>query len=86
MLDRQVESAYNIDFSNLQFPMITVYKSPKDYPGMYVARVYDLQHPTNTIIVKQRLEELQRDILKNTGMLFIRRFEEDDPSMVGVWV
>lgn len=86
MQDRQVESAHNIDFSNLKFPMITVYKNPIDYPGMYVARVYDLQQPTNTIIAKQSLEELQSDILQNTGMLFIPRYKEDDPVVVGAWV
>lgn len=87
MLDKQVESTHQIDFSGLKFPMITVCKSPQDYPGMYVARVWDgLQGPTNMIVIKQSLEELQSDILQNTGMLFVPRYKEDDPVIVGAWV
>ena len=30
----------------LQFPLLTVYNSPKDYPGKFVARVFDLNKAT----------------------------------------
>lgn len=86
-MDKQVESTYNIDFSGLKAPMITVYKSPKDYPGVFVARIWDaLNGPTDTVIIRKNLEELQDDILQNTGMLFIPRDKRDDPVIVGAWV
>ena len=32
-------------------PVITVYRSPKEYPGKYVARLFDLDRPTRFVFV-----------------------------------
>lgn len=86
MIDRQVKSAAEIDFSGLICPMIVVYRSPRDYPGRYAARVFDMDKPTNAILVQKSLDELQRDIKEHTGKFFIPRSAEDDKVILGVWI
>lgn len=41
-----------VDMSELIMPMIVVYKSPRDFPGKYVARLFRLDKPTNVVVVK----------------------------------
>lgn len=36
-----MESMRQVDFSDLIFPLIVVYRKPKDYPDAYVARVWE---------------------------------------------
>lgn len=35
---------------------------------------------------RQTVQELNEDIKKYTHLMFIPRFEEDDPVIAGVWV
>lgn len=86
MVDKRVESIKEIDFSGLKVPMIAVYKHPEDYPDKCVARVFDLDKPTNVVMVKMSVEEITMDINHNSGMIFLQRGAEDVPSLVGVWV
>lgn len=86
MQNRQVNSVREIDFSGLHAPCIAVYRNPEDFPGKSVARVYDMDRPTDTVIVRENPIEIAVDILKYTGMRFIPRTEEDVPSLIGVWI
>lgn len=86
MSDKQVESAYQIDFRGLRMPIIAVYEDTKDYPGLYVARVWDVNRPTNVIIVKKDLDELQQDIAKHTDMVWLQRRPQDDKVLLGTWI
>ena len=83
MLDRQVESSHEIEFSKLRYPIIAVYQSTSDYPGYYIARVFDVDKPTNIIMVKKDLNESQEDIAKHTGMIWLRRHPDDDSVILG---
>lgn len=85
-VDVRVNSISEVDTSELKLPLIAVYAHPEDYPGNYVARVYDVDVPTNTVIVKESLEEIEADIQENTGKVFLKRRKEDVPALVGVWV
>jgi hypothetical protein len=40
-------------------PIIAVYENLVDFPGKYVARLFDLQQMTNYIIVKDTLKKLE---------------------------
>ena len=51
-----------------------------------MARVYELDKPTDTLMIKDTLKEIEMDIRKNTGMTFIPRGVEDVLSLVGVWM
>ena len=86
MLEKRVESIKEVDFSGLKVPFVAVYRSPEDFPGMYVARVYDLDKPTDTVMVKTKLEDIVADIQENTRMVFVPRGKEDVPALVGVWM
>lgn len=67
-------------------PIIAVYQHPEDFPEKCVARIYELDKPTDTLMIKDTLEEIETDIRKNTGMTFIPRGAEDVLSLVGVWM
>ena len=85
-LDIAAGSIKEIDFSGLQFPYIVVYQNPDDYPEYYIGRVYDTNKPTNVIITRNTLEELQEDISSYPGAFFIYRTEDDDSVIVGKWI
>lgn len=57
-----------------------------DFPDKYVARIYELDRATDTIMVKETLEEITADIKEHTAMTFIPRGTADVPSLVGVWM
>lgn len=67
-----------------RFPLICIYKHPIDYPDKYVARLWDINKPTNIIVLADTIEELRGAIPK--GMVRINRNEKDDPCIVEVWI
>lgn len=86
MQEKRVESIKEVDFSGLKVPFIAVYQRPEDFPEKCVARIYELDKPTDTILVKDTLKEIEIDIQENTGMVFMPRKAEDVRSLVGVWM
>jgi hypothetical protein len=56
-----------VDFSDIKFPGIAVYTHPLDYPGYYVARVWEMAcaTPTNIVIIRKELEVIMKDIKNN---------------------
>lgn len=67
-------------------PFVAVYRSPEDFPGECVARIYELDRPTDTIMVRRTFAEIQGDIREHTDKTFIPREKEDVPSLAGVWI
>lgn len=65
-------------------PIIAIFKSPTDYPGKYVARVFDLDRPTNLAAVADTYEELMEAI--PPGMVKLERHDKDDPVIVETWI
>lgn len=65
-------------------PLICVYEDPADYPGKYVARLWDLQQPTGFVVVADSLEEIRAAI--PDGMVPFARFDKDDPVIVETWI
>lgn len=86
MQEKRVESIREVDFSGLKVPFVAVYGHPDDFPDKYVARIYELDRATDTIMVKETLEEIEMDIKEHTAMTFIPRGTADVPSLVGVWM
>lgn len=86
MQEKRVESIQKVDFSGLKVPFVAVYKHPEDFPDKCVARIYELDKPTDTLMVKDTVEEIEADIRKHTGMTFLPRGTADAPSLVGVWM
>jgi hypothetical protein len=78
-----VDSFTGLDYTKYRMPLITVYDSPSDYPGKFIARLFDVQNPTEFAVVKNTLEEVRMSIP------FQHRLErriEDDPNIVEVWL
>lgn len=84
--DKCVSSIEELYLGYLKFPVAAVHVNPLDYPGKAIARIFDTDKPTNTVIIKDTLEEIMEDIRKNTTMVFVPRGAEDAESLVGVWV
>ena len=85
-MDKIVTSIQEINLEDIRFPIIAVFEHPKDYPTKSVGRIFELTKPTDTVIVKDTLEELQKDIQTHWIGIFFRRTEFDVPSMKGCWV
>ena len=85
-MDKKVNSIKEVDLSGLKMPMAAVYQNPLDYPDKVVARIFDMDKPTDTVIVKESLEEIHKDIKENTSLIFVERGADDVKSLVGVWV
>ena len=48
-----MESIREVDFSGLKVPFVAVYGHPDDFPDKYVARIYELDKATDTIMVQR---------------------------------
>lgn len=83
-MNNQVENFFNADFSDLEMPLIAVFFDPKDVPGKYVARVFDLGKPTDMMTIKDTLEEIRAAIPPVFNR--IPRTAEDHPTVVEVWL
>jgi hypothetical protein len=69
----------------VQVPIIAIYKSPKDYPGKYVARLWDIRNrPTIYVTVANTLDIIREGIPRNMHRL--PPFPSDDPVLVETWI
>lgn len=82
----EVRSMREVDFSDLKFPQIVTYYHPDDDPEACVARVLDNGQPTNVMMRRGSVWELDYDIRNHTNMIFCPRGADDDPVIVGIWV
>ncbi len=63
-----------------QVPIICIYEHPSDYPDKFVARLYDLTHPTRYVVLTDTLEEARKAV---PGEMFcFPRDQKDDPVIV----
>ena len=86
MKDNNIQSFKDVDFSSVSVPFIALFRGPDDYPGKYVARLFDLDKPTNAVMVRDELKEIEEDIKTNTNLVFVERGTEDVKSLLGVWM
>lgn len=91
MKDKIVKTLKQIDMTELRMPVIAVYgTNQKEYPGKYVARVFDADKPTNAAIVMDDLEELRQRIEESMPEEFMGSFmdrgADDDPSLIGCYI
>lgn len=64
--------------------IIAIYKSPADFPGEYVGRMFDGMEPTEKIIKGATLEAVRRKIPQ--GYVQIPRDQRDVSWLVETWV
>lgn len=66
-------------------PIITVYRNPADYPGKFVARVWDVDRPTSLAAVADTYEELL-EAIPTHNMHRMEPSAKDDPVIVETWI
>lgn len=71
--------------SRCPLAMWTVYKHPRDYPNSYVARLWNMDQPTESVVVSPDLWSL-RKLLLEMNLIPMPRQEGDDPVIVEVWI
>lgn len=86
MQEKRVDSIRQVDMSELIAPVIAVHQHPTDFPDKCVARIFDMDRPTDTIIVKETVAEIVQDIQENTSFTYVPRGAADVPSLVSVWI
>lgn len=77
-----------LDLSDIKIPMAVVYNSPKDFPDMYLCRIWEGAgcHPTTAATQRFSLEELREDIQAAGFSILIPRSPEDDPVILETWI
>jgi hypothetical protein len=77
--------------SRFELPMQlwTIYDSPSDYRGKFVARLWQVTSlgpkPTEHIMVTRDLMELRR-VLRDRGLVCIQRAADDDDPILETWL
>lgn len=83
----KVNSFSEVDVSSLKCPIIAVYINPFDYPQECVARVFDLDQPTNIILSRRTLSELREDIVQVfPQMVRFDRSKNDVQCVAETWL
>lgn len=85
-MDVIVNSLGEVDFTGMKMPIITIYEKLIDYPDGYIARVFELEKATNTLICKNSLEECRADIKAAGFKICVPRSEDDVLSVVESWI
>jgi len=85
MSDKTVRNFDAVDLTDLTFPNIVVYYNTLDYPNVYVARLFDMDKPTNVVIVKDRFEEIKKSIPRFISNK-IERSHNDPKEIVCLYV
>lgn len=67
-----------------RLPLICIYNNPSDYPGKYVARLWDVDKPTDMVAIAESLEEIRE--AKPPEMMIMDRMPNDDPVIVETWI
>lgn len=66
----------------------TVYNSPADYPGLFVARKFLIVEgnscPTVTVLTAPSLDGLREQLPH--GLTWMPRYEQDHPCIVECWL
>lgn len=78
-----IEDVKQLDLSDIKMPLFALYEKPLDFPNNYVARLFDLDQPTNIVLVADTLEELREKLPK--GLHRFKREEEDVKALIETW-
>ena len=62
----------------------TMYDSPIDLPGRFVARKWLLDQPTSELLQDKTLDGLRRKLPQ--GLTLLPRAPQDDPKIVETWI
>ena len=66
-------------------PVWTVYDHPNDFPHCFVARLFDGERPTATIMVAGEIETIRARLVA-LGLAKLARHPDDDQKIMEVWL
>lgn len=69
----------------VDLPLVTVYYNTSDFPGKYLARLWDMDKPTPYAVVRDTLDLIRLSI-PTSFMSNLGRQPLDDPNIVEVWL
>lgn len=75
---------FDLERVSVVFPIICIYNSPDDYPGKFVARLWNIDKPTRIIAVADTVEAIRDK--KPDGMVTIPRHPDESSVIVETWV
>lgn len=78
----------DVDLSDIKIPMAVIYDHPKDFPDVYLCRIWEGAgcHPTNKALQKSSPEKLREDILAAGFTARFPREEGDDKVILETWI
>ncbi|MDM5205751.1 hypothetical protein [Cytobacillus kochii] len=82
--DQLINSFEEINLNQYQMPIICIYSNPKDYRGMFVARIFDTDKPTKFIIMRVSLDAIRKEIPH--GFTLMPKSTNDDSALVETWI
>lgn len=85
MKDLIANSLEEIDIDEMFCPMFAIFVNSLEYPGVCVARLFDLDRPTNVVIVRENVREMNK-LFRNTRLMFWPRDPKDPKELVGTWM
>lgn len=85
-INKRVNSLTEVDFSELKVPLITVYYDTVDFPGQIVARVFEMNHPTNIYVSYQSMDAARSDAIDAGFQTLVPRSKDDDPHIVETYM
>lgn len=86
--NKVVPSLTMVDLSDMAAPMVVIYENPADFPSKCIARVWEaaLNSPTNTIIVRDTVQECRDDLMAAGFLVCVKRNENDAKCIVESWM
>ncbi|WP_061809769.1 hypothetical protein [Rossellomorea vietnamensis] len=82
--DRLISSFDEVALSDFKMPIICIYQSPKDYQGMFVARLFDVNQPTHNILMRPTLEAVRSEIPERFSV--VPKAQGEDDNIVETWI
>nr|DAL14526.1 MAG TPA_asm: hypothetical protein [Caudoviricetes sp.] len=67
----------------LKMPIVVIYYSPSDYPGIFIARLFDLEQGTRYIMQAELIQELRERLPAH--LTRSPRTDEDPGAIVETW-
>ena len=85
-ISKEMESLTKVDFSDMRFPIAVLYDRPVDYPDSIVARVFEMDNPTNIFVRYETVEDARNDALKAGFRNLIPKDEKDPPYIIESYI
>lgn len=86
-MKKMINTFKQVDMSDMCSPIIVIYENVSDYKGYFIARIWDLDKPTDTFMLKKDLHKIREDIKANLpNMVRLPKAQNDDPCIVETWI